>query len=340
MNRFDENYDIRFANYEEIDEIMGYIRDHWKSNHILACNRSFFEYEHVIDGKVNFLIAKSKVTGKIEGILGYIPASKNKQKLDIWGVIWKVNDDAMPMLGMELKKRIMKCTNARSELGVGANLETSIPLLKILFHYQVGQMKHFYMLSDCSEYKIARVSNRSKEKKISEKVTKTVEYKNISELIKEYDFTINESDIPYKDAWYVNHRFFEHPIYQYHVLGLYVEDSVEALLVYREQVYKDSVALRIVDYIGEQSAFEGLGVFFQRLLQRVEYIDFYCSGFERSYIEGAGFRERTNTDTNVIPDHFFPFESKNIDIFVDSSCTGCQFFKADGDQDRPNIGKL
>ena len=48
--------------------------------------------------------------------------------------------------------------------------------------------------------------------------------------------------------------------------------------------------------------------------------------------------EKTDDDMNIIPDYFSPFEQKNIDIWVDSSnrIDTCCFFKADGDQDRPN----
>lgn len=336
MNRFDEKYDIRFAKYEEIDEVMTYIREHWKEDHILANSRIFFEYEHVIDRKVNFLIAKDKESHEIEGVLGYLPASSDKNKLDIWGVIWKVNNNAMPMLGIELKKRLKEYTGARSELGVGANFETSVPLLKMILHYKVRKMKHFYMLADLTEYKIAQVNCRNTKSILAEDITKVVEYSGIMELEREYDFSINKDDIPFKDKWYIDHRYFKHPVYQYHVCGLYIEDKSQALLVYREQRYEGATAIRIVDYVGVHKVFAGLGAFFSQLLEKVEYIDFYCSGFEDDYIKQAGFCERTNTDDNIIPDHFAPFERKNIDIFVVSSCEECMFYKADGDQDRPN----
>ena len=337
MNRFDEKYDIRFAQYEEIAEVMSYIDEHWKKNHILAVDRDFFEYEHVIDGKVTFLIAKNWETGEIEGILGYLPASSDKNKLDIWGVLWKTNDSAMPMLGIELKKRLKKYTEARSELGVGASPKTSVPLLKMILKYKVGKMKHFYILADCAEYKIAEVHQKNILRNFSRDTTQVVEYKDIAELEKEYDFSINGDDIPFKDKWYVERRYFDHPIYQYHICGLRSGNKVQALMIYREQVYNDSVAIRIVDYIGRHKPFKGLGLFLGKLLEKAEYIDFYCSGFETDFIKQAGFYELTDEDTNIIPDHFTPFECKNIDIYVDASCEGCMFFKADGDQDRPSI---
>ena len=87
-NRFDERYEIRLAFFNEISELMSFINTYWKSGHILAVDRDFFEYEMVVDGKVNFLIAKTKDTGIIEGILGFLPCSRCAEKLDIWGVVW------------------------------------------------------------------------------------------------------------------------------------------------------------------------------------------------------------------------------------------------------------
>ena len=336
MNGFDEIYDIRFARYDEIDEIMAFIKEHWKKDHILGNNREFFEYEHVIDNRVNFIIAKKWDTSKIEGILGYIPASKDKSKLDVWGVMWKVCTGATPMLGIELKRRLKKYTEARNDLGVGANPNTSVPILKMVFRYKVKKMKHYYRLSNKDEYLIAQVTHKNIVNYQIDNTTKIIEYKSIAEVENTYDFTMNENDIPFKDSWYINHRYFEHPIYQYHVCGVYGENKVEALLVYRKQEYKQAVAIRVVDYVGNHKCFSGLGVFFGELLKTAEYIDFYCGGFEDSYVIQAGFCERTDEDSNIIPDHFSPFENRNIDIFVNSPYDNCLFFKADGDQDRPS----
>ena len=81
---------------------------------------------------------------------------------------------------------------------------------------------------------------------------------------------------------------------------------------------------------------QGISKFIEEKLTEYEYVDFYCLGFEESYILKAGFTLREENDTNIIPNFFSPFVQENIDIWVDSSKEGCLFFKADGDQDRPN----
>ena len=50
----------------------------------------------------------------------------------------------------------------------------------------------------------------------------------------------------------------------------------------------------------------------------------------------AGFCERTENDSNIIPNYFSPYEQRNIEIYVSGNINDGLFCKADGDQDRPN----
>lgn len=340
VNRFDYKYEIRLAQIDEIPEIMNFINCYWKNGHILGVNRDFFEYEMVVDGQVNFLIAKRKEDGRIDGILGFLPCSNVTDKLDTWGVIWKTIDGAAPMLGIELKKRLFAVTGMRNDLGVGANLETSVPLLKRVGHYYTAKMHHYYCLSEREHYIIAEVKNYKPHIYNKANRTKFKILDGFNELISFYDFD-SDRILPYKNAWYYNRRFYHHPIYQYTVWGLENHNSSKrAIMVTREQEYNAAKIMRIVDYRGEQSLFAGCGYFLEKALLNYEYVDFYFDGFDVSYVENAGMTRLLENDSNVIPDHFHPFEQCNIDIWVD--CSDCRnkylFFKADGDQDRPNEG--
>lgn len=336
-NRFDEKYDIRLARYDEIAEIMSFIDLYWKKDHILAKDKSFFEYEMVVDGNVNFVIAKTKKDNLIEGVLGFLPCSKDEDNLDLWGVIWKTIPDAMPLLGIELKKRLMLLTGARTELGVGANPNTAIPLLKRLCHYYTGKMKHYYRLSDCNDFIVANV----KTKNIPEIVlSEDISIKSITDYQRFRSFgelLLDKKMIPYKDLWYYKRRFFEHPIYKYEVWGI-SQNVKKAIMITRQQNYKNVIVTRIVDYLGDQSLFSGCGRFFDEILATSEYIDFYFDGFNENYVRMAGMIEVDDGEGNIIPDYFYPFERQNVDIYVDSSNNThrCLFYKADGDQDRPN----
>lgn len=337
-NRFDEKYEIRMAQYEEIPEIMQFIDEYWKKGHILATNRAFFEYEMVVDGHVNFILAKTKETGKIEGVLGFLPCSKDERKLDIWGVIWKTIPGAMPMLGMEIKKRLVAITGARTDLGVGANPSTAVPLLSKICHFYTSKMKHYYRLSNLDNYNIAKVGRKHIADYDSCGHVVIKELLNVEQFEEFFDFATVQSAIPYKDSWYYKRRFFNHPIYKYNVWGIHDKMNKEkAIMVMRIQECNNSSVVRIVDYLGKQELFGKCGAFFDELLLENEYIDFYFDGFNEEYVKQAGMSSIDDSD-NIIPDYFNPYEQINVDIYVNSSnnTDKCLFFKADGDQDRPN----
>lgn len=91
LNSYDEQYEFRVANINDIEKIMEFIDSHWKKGHIMAINREFFEYEFLEDdGTVNFILAIDKNKRTIECLNGFLKASHDKEYMDVWGSIWKV----------------------------------------------------------------------------------------------------------------------------------------------------------------------------------------------------------------------------------------------------------
>lgn len=342
MNKFDETYEIRFGRESDIPAIMEFLELYWKSGHIMAKNRSFFEYEFLEpDGTVNMVLAIDRKTGSIEGLKGFLYASSNKEMRDLWGSIWKVKPGNAALLGVEIFLRVEQLTNCRYNIGIGANPETTIPIVKKLLHRNIGKMKHYYRLADkkAEEFKIAKVAYfpQNTSKTLNKKVAGIV--LNSAEEFKRY-FDIDNliSAVPYKDYNYVEKRYYRHPIYQYTVYGLKTENKVKAVLIYREQRLEDRKAIRVVDYLGDRSLMAGTDSFWKRKLSEsgCEYIDFYCYGFEDEFLKDAGFSVLLENDKNIIPNYFYPFVQKNIDIWVHSQIENVLICKADGDQDRPN----
>lgn len=338
-NCYDEQYEFRIATVDDIEAIMKFIEDYWKSDHILAHNRELFEYEFLEeDGTVNFILAIDRKKGTIECLNGFLKASHDDNNLDIWGSIWKVLDGNKGMLGAELIRRRKDMTNCRCDLDVGDNPKTAIPVLKVLLKRYTTKMRHYYMLSERDDYKIAKISYLPDITKGKESYN-VIRFNNINEVKARYDAEKFKSSTPYKDYWYINHRFFEHPVYDYEVYGIEVNDSVDALLVFRKQPYDNRIAVRFVDYIGDCTLIRGIGDFLEKYLKsndKNEYIDFYCAGIEDEYIKEAGLVALTDNDLNIIPNYFGPFLQENIDIWVDSREKDSLFTKADADQDRPN----
>lgn len=345
MNKYDERYDIRLAKKDEIPDVMRFINDHWKKGHLLSLDRTLFEYEFVENDEVHVMVAIDKNTETIEAFAGFLYCSHTEDngKKDIWGSFWKVNDSRknMTFLGVELVKRLAELVHCRSHLGIGINPNTTLPIRKLAFHEKTAKMDHFYCLNpDFDTYKIAVVNNfRGKKMASDMPATDFLEFHSVDEIKQVFNIEALDT-IPYKDFWYINKRFYQHPYYSYRVYGLKnTEDQVRALLIGREVSQFDRTVFRIVDYIGEQSLFAGIGGMIRQMMRekQYEYVDFYTYGFETSYILDAGFVLKDESDSNIIPNYFEPFVQENIDIWVRYQFENTVFFKADGDQDRPNI---
>ena len=66
---------IRLARYIDADDIIKFINDNWKENHILARDRKLFLYEFRNGDALNFAIAKNN--GHIIGVFGFLKYSND-----------------------------------------------------------------------------------------------------------------------------------------------------------------------------------------------------------------------------------------------------------------------
>ena len=199
LNSYDEQYEFRVANINDIEKIMEFIDSHWKKGHIMAINREFFEYEFLEDdGTVNFILAIDKNKRTIECLNGFLKASHDKEYMDVWGSIWKVLDGNRGMLGAELIKRRQEMTGCRCDLDVGDNPKTAIPVLKVLLKRYTCKMHHYYMLADFNDFKIAKVKQIPKRKKGSKEYN-VIRFHDINEVMKKFDCRKYVHTTPYKD---------------------------------------------------------------------------------------------------------------------------------------------
>lgn len=340
MNSYDEKYEIRLARLEDISDIISFIDNNWRKNHILVRDKEVFFHEFVDGENVNFTLAFEKESKKIVGLMGFLYSAKDEEKRDIWGSVWKVVDGCQGMLGIEILKRMESFAKCRYSLDLGSNPRTTIPILKTLFKRFTGKMDHFYRLgTKVCDRKISAITYfptcQCIEKRNSIKIRKVDRAEDLERLLETE--TCQEA-IPYKDMWYMKRRYFEYPINKYDVFEILDAQTPKAAFVYRVQEYDGMKAVRIVDYIGEQLYFSYTGSFWENILDDVdiEYVDFYCLGFNKEFVENAGFTALKENDDNIIPNYFNPFVKENVDIWVYATTPNAVFCKADGDQDRPN----
>lgn len=350
MNKYDERYDIRLARKEEVPQVMKFLGENWDKNHILAHDRVLFEWQYESSTNpelVNAVIAVDRSLGTVEGFVGFIDCSKTTEPKcrDIFGALWCVGKrhENIPFLGVELVKRIKELRPYRTYSGSSLNPKTGAVLMKQMFKHHVVRMKHYYLLNEnCKDFRIASIVHRNApDATIRDMGNYVVEEIDINRPLEDmFDFNGN-SNIPHKDAWYVKHRFMKHPYYRYIMWGIREQNSsvYDGILVMRSVEARNTCALRIVDYMGNYALFP----YFHNDLQEImlengyEYVDFYFLGMGEMIVRNAGFVERLENDVNIIPNYFEPFLQKNGEVLVHYRDERIALFKADGDQDRPNM---
>ena len=329
----------------ETELIMEWIDKYWKNGHIMSRDKNLFEYEFMDEDHLNIVLVIDKVKKSIEGLQGIIKYSFGSENFDIAGSFLKVlPKDNMPMLGVELVKRVLPLSKCRYFCSIGSNPKTAMPIYSSILKCNTVKLSHYYLLNDkIRRYNVAIVNekNYSSHSKLVIR-TERIKYKfckTRQEIETEINFE-NTHLYPYKDSRYIEKRFINYPYYKY--LLLVVEyNNDKCLIVYRVVNVNNSRVIRFVDFYGEQSVIAYCNFLFCKLLydNNAEYIDIYCSGFSDIDLLKAGFRLKDDLDKNVIPNYFEPFVQENVDIYGVYNSPNALFFKADGDQDRPSLMK-
>lgn len=343
MNKYDELYEFRLATVDDIDDVMEFIKTEWKEDHILAIDKEFFCYEHQDGNNINYMLAINKETKKIDGIRGFIPYSRNQEKLHICGVVTKVKEGvSIPCLGVELMKRLVDEKKYKTFCGIGTNPKTMAPLARRIFKHHIAPIEHYYRLNDIEQFNIAKIQNKKIPPISSEiKQYELDEIDSFEELNTKFNFNRDFDRLPYKEDWYMEKRYFKHPIYKYRTFGLMDEGSIEGVLIAREVHENGSKILRYVDFRGNVEDIRSIGKANQKLMEKekFEYTDFLLYGMERKIMEEAGFVFKEVDDENIIPTYFEPFVRENVNILIESNKKDMILFKGDADGDRSSYRK-
>ena len=148
---------ISIAKVSDTNEIMKFINDEWKNNHILSLNKDFFLYEYKNKKLLNFVIHKN-LNNKIDGILGFLKSSSDKNA-SVWTTMWKVSKlNGSPMLGIDLLN-FLKTKGYKSLMSVGINKDTE-EIYKYL-GFNIGLLNQYFIINDkMNKYKIAIIKKK------------------------------------------------------------------------------------------------------------------------------------------------------------------------------------
>ncbi len=334
-----EETHFRLATQTDRQAIITFMNTHWDVRHPLINLPDFFEYYYQSEqdtgetARLHFALAQRG--GALVALAGYIPASL-AQTPDIWVSLW-VADKAAKGSGLELMAALPQLTGCRTLACNNIRPETR-PFYEFL-GYTTGRVSHFYRLADRPAYAVARIAQKELLPAGGDAVLRLLS--SPAELAAS-GFIPPKDANPYKDLWYISRRYFSFPrqSYRLYAAALPGEAAPRALLTARLTPVNGAAVLRLVDYIGPADFLPQLGRGIDTLLAQTgaEYADIYCAGLSPETLAAAGFTQRLESDANIIPTYLDPPVYENIEYYYFTSRPEhFTLFKADGDQDRPNI---
>lgn len=323
-------YQIYRANKEERKNIIDFYSREWKKSQTIN-DEVLFDYYYVDGERLNFVVAKRDE--EIAGACGFV--RNDSKDIGLSNLLVRKGED--PVL-------VFRILNFLEEEGFSlycVNITKEVMGIYRFYGYEVGKLKHYYKLFDRKEYKVAAIGK--KEMYHSDTNQYSVIRLSTEQMFKEkIKDTIFHYQRPKKSCEYVIKRYYCFPYsqYTYQVWGIEREkDDISTIFVTREQCVGGQKILRMVDIIGSEEEMEGIGRFFENLGRDngYEYIDCLCYGIKDEILKKMGFI-CCEDDINIIPDRLDPLEQCNTEIyFFNGNMPDFRAFRADGDNDRPNI---
>ena len=340
---YQSKVDFHFCQPNEIVQVEEFIECHWKREHALAHNRALMNWQHYDkeSNHYNFILATDCRTGEILALQGFITTRVFDSQITspaLCGAIWKsICEDKYPGVGILLQTWMI--TNVEHQVLFGLGMSNITERVNRSEHRKLGFLRQYYILNP-KKHHFALADRIEKSEKLTEEVCEQKSFCLLDGQKFLKTVSVVSDKIPFfKSAVYYQHRFLEHPVYQYTATGIFQKDAgLQAVFFWRKCFYQGSCCLRIVDYIGDGSELQGCLPLFHAMLMEedAEYIDFYQTGISRENMLSGGFLDRADSDI-IIPNYYEPFLRQNVEL--NYAWEGpCQpwLFKGDADMDRPN----
>lgn len=342
-------FTFEICQLNQVEELVEYIDTNWAKNHILVTSRELLDWQHKSQqgDYYNFVMARHNKTGKICGVLGFIPTSHFSKGLqsekEVWLAIWKVNEGPKFIgLGLGLLNFLKREFEIKNICSIGIS-QIVFPMYQTL-GFKVGQLSQFALVNTQREqYFIAKIPDGFACNSLSENNNYTVDFIADSQIDKQLSNSELFNSKTKKNKGYFISRFVNHPKFKYRFLGIYRGLELIAFMVIKTVTHNQSTALRVVDIQGDLTSVSTVSdkLFNLLVVEQHEYLDIMQYGMDEEKLLDSGFIKVGIDERIVVPDYFQPFVQKNIPIFFarQSSDEESSFvlFKGDADQDRPNI---
>ncbi len=263
-----------------------------------------------------------------------------------WLALWKISNTIQER-GIGLKMLSFLKNNIQ-HIGIAVNgINDSVaPLYKAL-GYKVDESRHYYVTNQYSDIKLLK-SPKGYTFPITFPTGLTWKQLGRQQLskcaLKDFLPAKNLMGFTKTPTYFIN-RYINHPFYDYSIYRIAGNlDLNDGLIVTRIDSYEDSKVLRIVDFLGDPRilALVGTGISELMIKESIEYADFWSYGVKDVYLKKSGFQWIDSKSKVIVPTLFEPFVAANITIKIAYKFNSLpddlfNIYKADGDQDRPNL---
>lgn len=331
--------EIRKLKKEEYSLLVDFLRDYWKANHSLVKSKQLMDFQHLDGDTYTFYAAIED--GKIYSLQGFIKSSLYDESLadepDCWGAIWKtIPDTKKGELGLLTREAIyekeMKCSMC------GIALSAISKKINKLTGNTMGYMHQYYIANrEVSDFKICvnpQIDHAIHTVSDGWHIEQNIHLDGVSEPSTGYR--------PRKTVRYFINKYLYHPIFKYVFWGIYHNEELVSIWAVRRITVDGASIFRITDVLGRLDTIPDLTENIQEILrtESCEYIDFLNYGIKPEVFKTIGFNELDYDETStILPNYFEPYEQRNVKLDVAYKAKYDEYvvFKADGDQDRPNI---
>lgn len=334
-------HEIRFCKISEYNLLVDFLNKHWKKDHIFTKDKSLLDWQHLSEkeNRYNFVVAYNKITKEFDAILGFIPSSQYdialEEEREIWLAIWKVKENMSDKVsGIQLLFYINSKLKPSAICSIG--ITKDVRSIYDAFKYKRGNLKHFYIIPENYQANISNIKYKIKDRvKQEDYIIKEIFFATYNDKMQ--NIVLKSKTKFKKSIRYIHNRFKKHPKYSYKIYGIFYKEMLVSFFIARKIITRESSVIRIVDYYGDFIK-DNICSEFQKLLEHegAEYIDLLCYVSNSLDLETMGFVKKSEKD--VIPEYFEPLVKKNVTIeYAYKSKDDIFIFKADSDQDRPNI---